>query len=143
MECLRSLTLVTSQFDTLSNEELRNVVGKKWSKYPDCIGAFVAEMDFGTAPEIQQALREVVDEGFFGYVRDADVEAMRVACANWYRTEYGWNIPVERVRSLADVIMGAASGNYRVFATGRPGDRAHACLHAISERAGQARPGDH
>ncbi len=98
--------MVTAQFDTLSNEELRNVVGKKWSTYPDCIGAFVAEMDFGTAPEIQQALREVVDEGFFGYVRDADVEAMRVACANWYRTEYGWNIPVDRVRSLADVIMG-------------------------------------
>ena len=78
----------------------------KWSMYPDCIGAFVAEMDYGTAPVIQQALRAVVDDGFFGYLRPSDVDAMRAACAGWYLRETGWEISVERVHPLPDVVKG-------------------------------------
>ena len=60
---------------------------------PRLYWAFVAEMDYGTAPVIQQALRAVVDDGFFGYLRPSDVDAMRAACAGWYLREAGWEIP--------------------------------------------------
>jgi cysteine-S-conjugate beta-lyase len=102
----RSVGVTVTDFDTISVDYLRSVVGKKWSTYPDCIGAFVAETDFGTAPPIQRALREIVDEGFFGYTPDAMLVAMQQACADWYRDEYGWAVPWERVRPLPDVLKG-------------------------------------
>jgi cysteine-S-conjugate beta-lyase len=103
---MRSPDVVISEFDSLSVERLRTVVGAKWSTYPDCIGAFVAEMDYGTAPVVQDTLRAVVDEGFFGYVRKQDVEAMQQAVADWYRDHASWEIPTERIRPLPDVIKG-------------------------------------
>lgn len=95
-----------TEFDSLTIDQLRTVVGKKWSTYDDCIGAFVAEADFGTAPAIKNALREVVDAGFFGYLPDAQKQEMLEATAAWYRNEYGWDVPVERVHPLPDVIKG-------------------------------------
>jgi len=95
-----------TDFGSLTIEQLRTVVGKKWSTYDDCIGAFVAEADFGTAPAIKDALREVVDAGFFGYLPDALKDDMLEATAGWYQNEYGWNIPAERVQPLPDVIKG-------------------------------------
>lgn len=95
-----------TDFGSLTIEQLRTVVGKKWSTYDDCIGAFVAEADFGTAPAIKDALREVVDAGFFGYLPDANKNEMLAATADWYRNEYGWNIPAERIHPLPDVIKG-------------------------------------
>jgi cystathionine beta-lyase len=85
-------------------EQLRDVSGVKWSMFPDCIGAFVAEMDFGTAPPVQEALRKIVDDGIFGYVRPDDVERMRAACQSWYRDVTGWEIPLEWIRSMPDVL---------------------------------------
>lgn len=95
-----------TEFGTLTIEQLRTVVGKKWTTYDDCIGAFVAEADFGTAPVIKDALREVVDAGFFGYLPDAHKDKMLSATADWYRNEYGWDVPVERIHPLPDVIKG-------------------------------------
>jgi cystathionine beta-lyase len=96
--------LVTAQLDSLTIDQLRDVAGVKWSMFPDCIGAFVAEMDFGTAPPVQDALRKIVDDGIFGYVRPTDVERMRAACQSWYRDVTGWEIPQEWIRSMPDVL---------------------------------------
>ena len=96
--------MIATQFDAISVDQLRTAVGKKWSTFPDCTGAFVAEMDFGTAPAIQDALRRVVDDGFFGYMPDFSLDEMQAACATWYATHYGWDVPKERVRPLPDVI---------------------------------------
>lgn len=96
--------VIARDFDAISVDHLRTVVGKKWSTFPGSTGAFVAEMDFGTAPAVQDALRRVVDDGFFGYMPDFVVEEMQSACANWYATRYGWEVPVEWVRPLPDVI---------------------------------------
>jgi cystathionine beta-lyase len=63
-------------------------------------------MDFGTAPEVQDELRRVVNEGYFGYMPDFVLENMQQACANWYATTYGWNVPADRVRPLPDVLTG-------------------------------------
>ena len=44
------------QLDAITVETLRAVGGEKWSTYPDAIGAFVAEMDFGLAAPIRDAV---------------------------------------------------------------------------------------
>ena len=93
-----------SEFDTISTEFLETIVGKKWSTYPGCIGAWVAEMDFGTAPVIKDELRKVVDDGFFGYMPDAARDRMQKAVSDWYGTHGGWKIPVDWVRPVPDVI---------------------------------------
>ncbi len=95
-----------AQLDAPSAEHLRTVVGKKWSTYPDCIGAWVAEMDFGTAPPIKEELRRIVDDGFFGYTNDDHIAMMRESVAGWYAKEYGWQLPPERIHPLPDVVSG-------------------------------------
>lgn len=98
--------MLTANYDTLTLEHLTGVVGKKWTTFPDCIGAFIAEMDFGTAPGVIQALRETVDNGFFGYLPDALEQGLAVSCAEWYRDHTDWDVPVERIHSMPDVLKG-------------------------------------
>lgn len=98
--------MLTANYDTLTLEHLTGVVGKKWTTFPDCIGAFIAEMDFGTAPGVIQALRETVDNGFFGYLPTALEQGLAVACADWYRDNTDWEVPADRVHSMPDVLKG-------------------------------------
>ncbi len=98
--------MLTANYDTLTLEHLTGVVGKKWTTFPDCIGAFIAEMDFGTAPSVIQALRQTVDNGFFGYLPTALELGLAEACANWYRDNTDWAVPAERIHSLPDVLKG-------------------------------------
>ncbi|TDE92629.1 aminotransferase class I/II-fold pyridoxal phosphate-dependent enzyme [Occultella glacieicola] len=94
----------SSGFDDLTIESLRGSGSVKWSTFPDRIGAFVAEMDFGTAPAVSAALHEAVDRGVFGYLPGAVLTPMQEACAAWSRTVYGWDVPAANVRPLPDVI---------------------------------------
>ncbi|MEZ4500022.1 MAG: aminotransferase class I/II-fold pyridoxal phosphate-dependent enzyme [Thermomicrobiales bacterium] len=96
--------MVVAQFNKHTVEQLRSVAGVKWTVFPDCIGAFVAEMDFGTAPVIQDALRKIVDDGIFGYCPPSQTDRMRAACASWYRDTTGWDIPEPWIRSIPDVL---------------------------------------
>ena len=93
-------------FDALSEDALRSAGGLKWTKYGDAIGAFVAEMDFGTAPEVTQALHDAVDAGQFGYLPTATALDMARACAGWQSRRYGWDVPAEWISPLADVLAG-------------------------------------
>jgi cystathionine beta-lyase len=95
-----------ANYDTLTLEELTGVVGVKWTTYPDCIGAFIAEMDFRTAPCVIEALRETVDNGFFGYLPKALAEGLATACAGWYERATDWRPPAERIHPLPDVLKG-------------------------------------
>src|SRR5688572_23756157 len=96
----------TANYDTLTLEHLTGVVGKKWTTFPDTIGAFIAEMDFRTAPSVIEALRETVDNGFFGYLPLAMEEGLATACAGWYHANTDWNVPTERIHSMPDVLKG-------------------------------------
>ena len=93
-------------FDDVTLDALRETGGVKWSMFPDKIGAFVAEMDFGTAPAIVEALHAAVDSGVFGYLPRSMAEQMSEATAQWLRTQYRWDVPPDRVRPIADVIAG-------------------------------------
>ncbi len=87
-------------------DQLRAIGSVKWSQHPDAIGAFVAEMDFGTAPSVAAAMREVVDSGLVGYLPDRLDARLSSAFAGFARERYGWEVAPERVRPLADVMSG-------------------------------------
>ncbi|QTE29405.1 MalY/PatB family protein [Pengzhenrongella sicca] len=95
-----------THFDEVQIEDLREIGGLKWSTFPDKIGAFVAEMDFGIAPPITQALHAAVEIGGFGYLPPAVARRMSSAFSNWARDRYRWVVPADNVRPLADVISG-------------------------------------
>jgi cystathionine beta-lyase len=92
--------------DAITLDSLRSAGGLKWSRHPDAIGAFVAEMDFGTAPAILDALSAALDDGVFGYLPDAWVERLATSWCGWASERYGWEVPPEWVRPLADVVAG-------------------------------------
>jgi cysteine-S-conjugate beta-lyase len=93
--------------DRITIEELRRRGSLKWTRGgPDVIGAFVAEMDFGAAPAIDQALREVMARAEFGYLSDDATAEMAQACADWQRNSYGWTVDPAKIRPLPDVLKG-------------------------------------
>ncbi len=96
----------TSAFDDVQIDDLREIGGVKWSTFPDKVGAFVAEMDFGIAPPITQALHAAVEIGGFGYLPQAVGKRLSAAFTEWSRDRYQWDVPAENVRPLADVIAG-------------------------------------
>ena len=96
----------TPDFDAIEIEQLRTVGSVKWSTYPEALGAFIAEMDFPAAPVITEALHEAVDIGLFGYLPEALEDRLSRAYADWSGAVYGWDVPPERVRPMADVIAG-------------------------------------
>jgi cysteine-S-conjugate beta-lyase len=52
------MTGLATALDQLSVAELRGRGSLKWTYAgPEVLGAFVAEMDFGTAPAVEDALR--------------------------------------------------------------------------------------
>ncbi|MFS0852048.1 MalY/PatB family protein [Microbacterium sp. 179-I 3D4 NHS] len=91
-------------FDALTETDLRRAGSVKWTAFPDVIGAFVAEMDFGVAPEIKDAIAGALDQGLTGYLPQHLADALSTAAARWYAEHYGWDIPARRVRHVPDVI---------------------------------------
>ncbi|GAA3751625.1 aminotransferase class I/II-fold pyridoxal phosphate-dependent enzyme [Microbacterium kribbense] len=100
------MTSAAERFDQITVEQLRRIGGMKWSRFPEAIGAFVAEMDFGVAPVVHAAIQSAVDAGLHGYLPTAHQEAMQAACGAWQRERYGWEVPSEWVRPLGDVLQG-------------------------------------
>src|SRR5699024_608032 len=77
--------------------------GRKWSTFPGSIGAFIAEMDFGVAPAVRQALREIDERDLFGYAPYDLTADLKSATANLYADRFGWRLPVEHIQPASDV----------------------------------------
>ncbi|WP_066040673.1 MalY/PatB family protein [Herbiconiux solani] len=92
------------RFDAITAEALRSSGSMKWTTYPDAIGAFVAESDFGVDPEIAVALHAAVDRGLVGYLPPAERTALAEACADFHRLRFGWEIDPGDVHPIGDVI---------------------------------------
>ena len=93
--------------DRITIEELRRRGSVKWTRGgPGVIGAFVAEMDFGAAPAVEHAMRDVIANADYGYLADDAIAEMAQACADWQRKSYGWTVDPARIRPLPDVIKG-------------------------------------
>ncbi|MET0296782.1 MAG: aminotransferase class I/II-fold pyridoxal phosphate-dependent enzyme [Microbacterium sp.] len=90
--------------DAWTEADLRAAGSLKWTTFPDTIGAFVAEMDFGVAPAIREAVAASLDDGLTGYLPRHLVTRMAEATAAWYRDRYGWVVPAARIHAMPDVI---------------------------------------
>jgi cystathionine beta-lyase len=112
--------MTAADFDRIDVATLRRAGGVKWSMYPDAIGAFVAEMDFGTAPPVTAALHAAVAGGAFGYLPAALAEAMSSAYAAFSRDRYGWAVDPADVRPVADVVAGLTLAIEHFSAPGTP-----------------------
>lgn len=101
-------------FDALTTADLDVSTSRKWSLHPGTIGAWVAEMDFGTAPAVTEALHRSVDAGAFGYLSPATARGMAEATADWMEVEFGWNVDPGRVHHVSDVMaaLGVAITEY-------------------------------
>lgn len=97
---------LASKIDAMTLESLHASGSKKWWTSPDVIGATVAEMDFGVSHQLDSALRFVLDRDVLSYLPAGEQEKMRQACSAWLSDAYGWDVPVERIRPLPDVLRG-------------------------------------
>jgi cystathionine beta-lyase len=93
-------------FDQLTEDRLRAAGGLKWTRHALAMGAWVAEMDFGTAPAVTRALHEAVDLARFGYLTPQAAEEMARACSGWHARRYGWEVPPAWISPLPDVVAG-------------------------------------
>lgn len=101
--------------------ELRARGGLKWNFYPeDVLAAWVAEMDYGLAPAIKEALQKAVERGDTGYFYpQVDRAAAGAACAFWAE-RLGWEVEPERVVSVPDVVEGIRRAIIHLTRPGSP-----------------------
>ena len=69
-----------------------------------CIGAFIAEMDYGLAPYIQQAIDSACDHCKLGYIPEPWKRRVAEACAGWQKSHYGWDVDPDIIRVVPDVL---------------------------------------
>jgi cystathionine beta-lyase len=96
--------MTSSRFDAITREQLSRPSSRKWSLHPGTIGAWVAEMDFGTAPSVTEALHRAVDDGDLGYLAPHTTRRMAEATAQWLLDDSGWRIPPENIHPVSDVM---------------------------------------
>jgi cysteine-S-conjugate beta-lyase len=77
----------------------------KWAAPgPDGLGAAVAEMDFGAAPAILEALSGLSADANFGYLPPFLAAELAEACAEFEQRRFGWNVDPAQVHHIPDVI---------------------------------------
>ena len=107
----------------LTKEQLLARRNAKWSQYaPDVIPAFVADMDFAIAPEIQATIRTPVEAEDYGYpMRDGQKADRAVAAAFSRRMArlYDWQVDPDLTLVLADLVQATFAA---VMAFSEPGN---------------------
>lgn len=96
----------TGRFDEVSREELDRPDSRKWSLNEGTIGAWVAEMDFGTASNVRDAILGAVAKDELGYLAPPTWARTTAAASAFFERRYGWTVEPERIHHIADV-MGA------------------------------------
>ena len=92
-----------NHIDVTTIEDLEQVGSDKWTRYPGCIGAFIAEMDYGLAPCVAEAIEEATERGALGYIPDPWKKEVARSCAAWQR-RYGWEVDPTCIRPVPDVL---------------------------------------
>jgi cysteine-S-conjugate beta-lyase len=91
--------------DSTSVSALRARGSFKWTAPgPDGFGAAVAEMDFGAAPPILDALARLSADANFGYLPPPLADELAAACAEFEQRRYGWALDPARIHPVPDVI---------------------------------------
>ena len=68
------------------------------------IGAWVAEMDFGTAPEVADAMKGAIDDGLLGYQPTWLEPRIAGATAEFQKRRFGWDVEASHVRLVSSVL---------------------------------------
>ena len=77
----------------------------KWTAPgPNGFGAAVAEMDFGAAPPILDALSRLAADANFGYLPPYLAGELATACADFMLRRYGWGPDPAHIHPVPDVI---------------------------------------
>lgn len=76
----------------------------KWTRFPDALPMFVAEMDFAVAPEIRRALVERITASDIGYVDSPG--PLAPAFADYAQEAWGWTVHHSYVHLATDVATG-------------------------------------
>jgi cystathionine beta-lyase len=93
----------------------------KWTAPgPDGLGAAVAEMDFGTAPAILEALAELSAAANFGYLPPSLAGELAAACADFEQRRFGWQVDPAAIHPLPDVIKALEIAITRFSRPGSP-----------------------
>lgn len=92
------------RFDDITVDDLVSQASMKWSRNPGKLAAFVAEMDFGIAPVITQALHDEIDAARLGYLPPGIVRNMTMATSTFVKERFGWVVPRARIYPVADVL---------------------------------------
>ena len=107
---------MTYDFDTPINRLGTDSI--KWNVKENELPMWVADMDFKTAPEIIEAIRERTDHGVFGY--QSDNEEWYRAYINWWEQRHGYRMEKDYLMFVTGVIP-AISSAVRKFTT--PGEK--------------------
>lgn len=83
-----------------------NFMTRKWSEGRGQIGAGIAESDFGTAPQVRDALVRAVSSDFLTYLPEATAEEAENAAAQFFADRYGWPVDPADVHLIPDVVEG-------------------------------------
>ncbi len=87
-------------------ERLRRQRGAKWSKYPtDVLPAWVADMDFPTAPPVRAVLQESIDLDDHGYASQTERDAVVDAFVDRMADRHGWRVEPTQVEVMTDVLQ--------------------------------------
>ena len=94
----------SAELDAITQDDLLATGATRWARGDDVIGAFVAEMDFGTAGPVTARLHDEVERGAFGYTPARLVTELQQATAGFLRRRTGWEVPPEHIHEMPDVI---------------------------------------
>lgn len=78
----------------------------KWTTFPSRLGAWIAEMDFGVAPPVQDALDRLRADARYGYPNQAMLGDLREATAGFCGGRYGWTPDPDTIVAISDVLHG-------------------------------------
>ena len=91
-------------------ERLLGLTGIKWARFgPEVIPAWVADMDYPTAPVVSEALRSLIDQGDLGYNLLSFDMRVREAWAGWSERRHSWRPDPGRVRVFASALQPIAA----------------------------------
>ncbi|HLS32231.1 MAG TPA: aminotransferase class I/II, partial [Brevibacterium sp.] len=107
-------------FDAITVDQLRAAGSTKWTMFPDAIGAFIAEMDFGVPPAVAEVVRQAADTQAMGYLPAADRAAAKRATGQWLGRTFDWQAPEDRVYLLPDVLSAMRIAVQRFTPPGSP-----------------------
>lgn len=80
---------------------------KEEKRPEDTIPLWVADMDFETAPEIQEAIKKVAERGIYGYTMTMD--GYFNAVHSWFLRRFGWKVQKEWMMQTPGVVFALAA----------------------------------